>query len=151
MIPLLGGGRQVPGSPISWHYTWKAPWEFPVAQLFRLKQHLPPFPTLCWAAEGGCHWPRIPEQENATRLPGLFQAAGQWQRQNNVWGRIYQVYPAGQGSARARQGWPGLGPRNVQHLWRELSRTRARMPAGRWLLLRLGQGKVCARLQCWNS
>lgn len=27
--------------------SWKALWEFPVARLFRLKQHLPPFPTLC--------------------------------------------------------------------------------------------------------
>lgn len=25
MIPLLGGGRQVPGSPISWHYTLESP------------------------------------------------------------------------------------------------------------------------------
>lgn len=153
MIQLLGGRRQVPGSPISCHYSLESHVGVSCCSALQAEAAPASLSPIVLGSGGRmslaksslarkCH-------ETSSSFPGCWAVAKA--KQNNVWERICQVYPAGQGSAGAGHGWPDLIPQNVKHLWRELSRTRTRMSAEKRLLLRLGQGKICARLQCWNS
>lgn len=143
---------QVPGSSISWHYSLKIPlWLFPAARLFRLMQPPATLPHIVL----GSGW-RMSLAKNSLagkKIPLGFQFF--YKLLYSYKGRIMggkefaRCILQAKGCARARHGWQDLVTWSAEApLWRQVGRTRTQMSAEKWLLLRLGQGKVCGRLLC---